>query len=316
MQYPQHVPNILLSGDNAFFEKFALAFRMEMRVSAAVCRIAPLLMGLVLALHFAAWQFLTAVRVEYGWVVIGLAVLALLIFAMAYLVKPSPARRWLDLGLRLLYAVVVCCLVLAYSEIDYLPAIDYSQHLHVRRHLFAPLSVSVLIGALGLLITAPIWGEPKLFIYALALALAACWISSASNVSSSLVINTRPDVNAQAPVPAQTPVQAQTPTQAPTQEPVPVPVKPGRRKNVDSVLNATDIRALSNFDTPATLNDRVRSRINAERNLCLAAALAAFGFCMVCVWALRTWLQSHGIHSRRDVVEVLQFLRDRPSPHA
>lgn len=296
MQYQQQVPNILLSGDNTLFEAFARVYRLELIISAVVRRLAPLLMVLGLALHYVAWQFMAALRVEYGHAVIGLGLLALAIFSVAYLGRRAPARRWLDLGLRLLYALVACGLLLEYSEVVYLPAIDYLQHLHVRRHLFAPLSVSVMIGALGLLITALFWGESKVRVYALGLALAACWISYAGNVSGSLVLNTRPDINAQAEAPP--------------------PVPSERRKNADSVLNSSDIRALSRFDSPASLNNQVRSRIKAEQNLCLTAALAAFGFCMVCVWALRTWLQGHGIHSRREVVEVLKFLQERPRPNA
>ena len=231
--------------------------------------------------------------------------LALAIFSTQYLGPQAPAQRWLNLGLRLLYALSACYLMLEYSEVDYLPAIDYLQHLQVRRHLFAPLVASVLICALGLLITAPVWGESKLQIYALALALGACWIAYASNVNSSLLINTRPEVSAQASMPA----SAQTQTQAQTQAPA------MRRKSEDSVLNARDIQALSKADTPATLNNRVRSRINAERTLCLVAALVAFGFCMVCVWTFRTWLQGHGIHTQRDFFEIVQYLQDRPNPY-
>ena len=292
MQYPQQTPNIMIIGDSALFEKIALAYRLELQVSKVLRRIAPLLMLLVLALHFAAWQFLVAVRVDYGYAVIGLGVLALTIFSTQYLGQQAPAQRWLNLGLRLLYAVAVCGLMLEYAEVDYLPAIDYLQHLKVRRHLFAPLVATVLICALGLLITAPVWGESKLQIYALALALRACWIAYASNVNSSLVINTRPEMSAQ--------------VQAPSM----------RRKSEDSVLNARDIQALSTADTPAALNNRVRSRINAERNLCLVAALVAFGFCLVCVWTFRTWLQGHGIHTRRDFFEIVQYLQERPNPYA
>ena len=305
MQYPQQTPNIMIVGDSALLEKIALAYRLDLKVSRVLRRIAPLLMLLVLALHFVAWRFLVAVRVEYGYAVIGLGVLALAIFSTQYLGPQAPAQRWLNLGLRLLYALSACYLMLEYSEVDYLPAIDYLQHLQVRRHLFAPLVASVLICALGLLITAPVWGESKLQIYALALALGACWIAYASNVNSSLVINTRPEVSAQASMPA----SAQTQTQAQTQAPA------MRRKSEDSVLNARDIQALSKADTPATLNNRVRSRINAERNLCLVAALVAFGFCMVCVWTFRTWLQGHGIHTQRDFFEIVQYLQDRPNPY-
>ena len=305
MQYPQQTPNIMIVGDSALLEKIALAYRLDLKVSRVLRRIAPLLMLLVLALHFVAWQFLAAVRVEYGYAVIGLGVLALAIFSTQYLGPQAPAQRWLNLGLRLLYALSACYLMLEYSEVDYLPAIDYLQHLQVRRHLFAPLVASVLICALGLLITAPVWGESKLQIYALALALGACWVAYASNVNSSLVINTRPEVSAQASMPA----SAQTQTQAQTQAPA------MRRKSEDSVLNARDIQALSKADTPATLNNRVRSRINAERNLCLVAALVAFGFCMVCVWTFRTWLQGHGIHTQRDFFEIVQYLQDRPNPY-
>ena len=305
MQYPQQTPNIMIVGDSALLEKIALAYRLDLKVSRVLRRIAPLLMLLVLALHFVAWRFLVAVRVEYGYAVIGLGVLALAIFSTQYLGPQAPAQRWLNLGLRLLYALSACYLMLEYSEVDYLPAIDYLQHLQVRRHLFAPLVASVLICALGLLITAPVWGESKLQIYALALALGACWIAYASNVNSSLLINTRPEVSAQASMPA----SAQTQTQAQTQAPA------MRRKSEDSVLNARDIQALSKADTPATLNNRVRSRINAERNLCLVAALVAFGFCMVCVWTFRTWLQGHGIHTQRDFFEIVQYLQDRPNPY-
>ena len=296
MQYPQQTPNIMFIGDIALFEKIVLAYRLELQVSKVLRRIAPLLMLLVLALYFAAWQFLAAVRVEYGYAVIGLGVLALTIFSTQYIGQQAPAQRWLNLCLRLLYAVAVCWLMLEYAEVDYLPAIDYLQHLQVRRHLFAPLVATVLICALGLLITAPVWGESKLQIYALVLALGACWIAYASNVNSSLVINTRPEISAQAPMPAQAPSM--------------------RRKSEDSVLNARDIQALSTADTPAALNNRVRSRINAERNLCLVAALVAFGFCLVCVWTFRTWLQGHGIHTRRDFFEIVQYLQERPNPYA
>ena len=305
MQYPQQTPNIMIVGDSALLEKIALAYRLDLKVSRVLRRIAPLLMLLVLALHFVAWQFLAAVRVEYGYAVIGLGVLALAIFSTQYLGPQASAQRWLNLGLRLLYALSACYLMLEYSEVDYLPAIDYLQHLQVRRHLFAPLVASVLICALGLLITAPVWGESKLQIYALALALGACWIAYASNVNSSLVINTRPEISAQASAQASMQASAPAQTQAPAM----------RRKSEDSVLNARDIQALSKADTPATLNNRVRSRINAERNLCLVAALVAFGFCMVCVWTFRTWLQGHGIHTQRDFFEIVQYLQDRPNPY-
>lgn len=296
MQYPQQVPNILIFGGSALFEKIALAYRLELKMSGLLRRLAPLLMLMVLALHFVVWQFMSAVRVEYGYAVMGLGAVALAIFGTQYLGGPPPARRWLNLSLRLLYALAACYLMLEYSEVDYLPAIDYLQHLQVRRHLFAPLVATVLICALGLLITAPVWGESKLQIYALVLALGACWIAYASNVNSSLVINTRPEISAQAPMPAQAPSM--------------------RRKSEDSVLNARDIQALSTADTPAALNNRVRSRINAERNLCLVAALVAFGFCLVCVWTFRTWLQGHGIHTRRDFFEIVQYLQERPNPYA
>ena len=291
MQYPQQVPNILIFGGSALFEKIALAYRLELKMSGLLRRLAPLLMLMVLALHFVVWQFMSAVRVEYGYAVMGLGAVALAIFGTHYLGGPLPARRWLNLSLRLLYALAACYLMLEYSEVDYLPAIDYLQHLQVRRHLFAPLVASVLIGALGLLITAPIWGDSKLCIYALALALAACWIAYASNVNNSLVINTRPDIKA------------------------PSQVQSMRRKSEDSVLNAGDIQALSKADSAASLNSRVRSRIHAERNLCLMAALVAFGFCLVCVWTLRTWLQGHGIRSRHDFFEIVQYLQERPRPY-
>lgn len=313
MQYPQQTPNIMIVGDSALLEKIALAYRLDLKVSRVLRRIAPLLMLLVLALHFVAWQFLVAVRVEYGYAVIGLGVLALAIFSTQYLGPQAPAQRWLNLGLRLLYALSACYLMLEYSEVDYLPAIDYLQHLQVRRHLFAPLVASVLICALGLLITAPVWGESKLQIYALALALGACWIAYASNVNSSLVINTRPEISAQAS--AQAAMQASAPAQTQTQTQAPAPAPAMRRKSEDSVLNARDIQALSEADTPATLNNRVRSRINAERNLCLVAALVAFSFCLVCVWTFRTWLQGHGIHTQRDFFEIVRYLKERPNPY-
>ena len=75
MQYPQQTPNIMIVGDSALLEKIALAYRLDLKVSRVLRRIAPLLMLLVLALHFVAWQFLVAVRVEYGYAVIGLGVL-------------------------------------------------------------------------------------------------------------------------------------------------------------------------------------------------------------------------------------------------
>ena len=72
------------------------------------------------------------------------------------------------------------------------------------------------------------------------------------------------------------------------------------------------IRALSTMDTAASLDQRVRSRINAERNWCLLVALVSFGLCMVSVWALRTWLEGHGVHSRQEFLAIVQYLQDWP----
>lgn len=293
MQYPQQEPNILMVGGSQLFEKIVLVYRMDRLISALLQKSALLWLGLVLALHFVAWQFLQPIRSEYGFAVIGLAGLVVAIFINRWfdrqtLNPKSTPRPWFDLALRLAYAVLACGLALEYSEVDYLPAIDYLQHLQVRRHLFAPLVASVLICAFGLLITAPIWAEPKLRIYAVALALVGCWVAHATNADGSLLINIRPDIKTE---------QRATPM---------------RHKNEDSVFNAQDIRALSTLDTPASLNQRVRSRIIVERNWCLLAALVSFGLCLVSVWAMRTWLEGHGVNSRKEFLRIVQYLQECP----
>lgn len=292
MQYPQQTPNIFIIGGSPLFEKIAMAYRLDCRLSAVLHKTAPLWMGLLLGLHFAVWQFLRPIQWEYGVAVIGLAVLAFVIFANHWFGRQkfgaNTFRLRFDLALRVLYVAVVFGLALEYVEVDYMPAINYLEHLKVRRHVFAPVLASVVICVLGLLLTAPIWGESKLRIYALALALAGCWLGFASNANTSLVIQSRPDIK--------TEVRAAS----------------MRHKSEDSVLNALDIRALSTMDTPASLNQRVRSRITAERNWCLLVALVSFGLCMVSVWALRTWLEGHGVHSQQEFLAIVQYLQDWP----
>lgn len=291
MQYSQEPPNMLLVGGSAIFEKIILAHRFDRFISMLLRRIAPLLMLLVLALHYLAWRFLAAVRPEYGGAVIGLAVLALVIYGFHLTGHGTPVKRGLELALRVVYALAACYLAFEYSDRDYMPAINYLQHLKVRRHLFAPLLASVLIGAFGLLITAPLWGESKFRVYALVMALAACWIAYATNVNSTLVINTRPVVATE------------------------LKLATVRHKSADSVLSAHDIQALSTVDTAAALNHRVRSRINAERNWCVLGGLVGFCLCLVSVWTLRTWLETHGVRSRQDFSGILQYLQDHPRPN-
>ena len=110
MQYSQEPPNMLLVGGSAIFEKIILAHRFDRFISMLLRRIAPLLMLLVLALHYLAWRFLAAVRPEYGGAVIGLAVLALVIYGFHLTGHGTPVKRGLELphqGQLILFEIVL-----------------------------------------------------------------------------------------------------------------------------------------------------------------------------------------------------------------